>query len=242
MKLRTFRLFIPYIYTFLAVLAFPVTIPTNDTSTMQNEEKETETDALASKDAIDESDLLGISFQPKNLREKMMLASVKLSAKGCFENWRKSLISSFVEDLFVQKVKLQDTQGTNPLGLKKRNQSDNNPSESKKAVKFIVSFCENENEYDQLVGLKNVSELSTKDRRKAGAELGEELAARAKEWHKKEFGKEIKMKLGPLGKMIKDNTDKFHFQVAHRQQWAGIRLMMRNKFAKDKENAKESEK
>lgn len=227
--------YISCVYTFLAIVNSPVTFPTIET--MQNEEKESETDA------IDESDLLDISNEPKDLSEKMILASVKLSAKGCFENWRQSTITSFVEDLFIQKVQLKNTKGKNPLDLKKRNQSDNNPSEAKKAVKFIVSFCENIDEYDQLVGLKNVSELSSTDRRNAGRKLGKELTKRAEAWYKKEYGKEKKLKLGPVGKeIVKDKHDVFHFKVAHREQWSGIRIMMTDKFKKDKENAKESEK
>lgn len=183
------------------------------------------------------------SKKPKTIDEELMLSAVKASVQACFGGWRTMTVSSFVENIFQQNIKLQDTNGNNPLNLKKKGVNDNNRSESRKAVKFIVSFCENEEELLKLVSLKNVSDV-TLERMKAGKELGNKLEGRVRAWCNENLTvKKKQLKLGALGKdVIKNKKEVFHFKVAHREPWNGVKQMMMDKFKKDKENANESEK
>lgn len=242
--LRTFQFlltYLHYIYTFLAVVDSSVV--TSLTSETIPNENESEKDGLVTSVSVDESSLMVISKKPQNATEELMLGAVKASVKACFGEWRSMTVSSFVENIFQQNIKLQDTHGNNPLNVRKKSVNDNNPSESRKAVKFIVSFCENEEELLKLLSLKNVSSV-TLERMKAGRELGNKLEGRVRAWCNENVNvKNKQLKLGALGKsVIKNKTEVFHFKVAHREPWNGVKKMMMDKFKEDNEKSNESEK
>lgn len=202
-------------------------------------EKESEKNGVS----VDESSLMVVSKQPRDMFDLMMRNSVKASVTGCFGEWRTMTVSSFVQNIFQQNVKLEATNGKNPLKLKKTGVNDNNPSESRKAVKFIASFCQNEEEYLQLVSLKNISDVFL-ERMKAARVLGNKLEERVKAWCDENVTKKKPLKLvklGALGKnIIKSDLKIFHFKVAHKEQWNEVKKLMMNKFDEDNEKANES--
>ncbi|GFH53816.1 hypothetical protein CTEN210_10292 [Chaetoceros tenuissimus] len=94
---------------------------------------------------------------------EIMVGRVKASAPACMTNWRKQSIASLLVEAVNQNVIFsRSPQGNkNPLGLPHHKKSDkvskNAWQESRGAVKFLASFCENMDEYAFYTGDKRIT-------------------------------------------------------------------------------------
>jgi hypothetical protein len=172
----------------------------------------------------------------KNGVAAIMVGRVKASAPACMINWRKQTIASLLEDAVNQNVifSRKPKGNKNPLGLPHHTTSDkvskNSWQESRGAVKFLASFCENMDEYAFYTGDKRITKNDSLSERTIFARtLGEMLEGRVHEYIKESS---IKVKndieIGWIYRNLVEKGDKkcFRIKIAKTDSWDTIKKQM----------------
>lgn len=181
----------------------------------------------------------------KNVNTVLGRGECRSGARKDFSDYGQLSIVAFVKRVYTNECKLF-LDHKNPLKVKGKN----TPSESCKFTKFLVSFCENENEYEDLTGDGRDMKKEWKEGRISklnnhGKILGELLQGRVNAWDppKDLLKDDESWKNAKCGRFSKKfitkniSTQDFHCSIAFLKTWPQIKDKMGKHFKELKEKA-----